>query len=376
MARKVGRAASRPSAHRSRTDSRHPTKNAGRPDARSLSKSRVFLFRLILAGCGLVVALAAAEIIVRVSGMGPQYWNQRRDMVLARGSFQRTPFGFVPYAVIRSVYPSNPRGYFDAGNIIDHEFNSAGWRDIEHTLAKPPGTYRILGLGDSYLFGQGVRFNDVCLTRLQGLLQSASPEGVSVEAINTGMSAFNTENERGLLAVRGAAYAPDLVIVHFVLNDIEPDVFKAGPKIEFFREYTDLYIHPDWLSGYSDLWGLLRQRYLRQVAGSRYIQQCLDSYLQDPSKFERMWSAMEGIRDWCQEHDASLVVAVFPFLYQLNGNYPFRPIHEQMKRRCEAAGIAVLDLYPAFKSYSGPELWVHPVGGATEGRRRSPELRP
>jgi hypothetical protein len=319
------------------------------------------LKQLALSLVVLAICLAGAEVLLRLTSIRPEYPPPRRDIALSRGPTERVPFGFVPNAVIRSIYPSDPRAYFEAGSRISHEFNSAGWRDIEHSLSKPPNTYRILGLGDSYLFGQGVRFEDICLSRLQQLLQSAGPPGYQVEAINTGMSSFNTHDEKDLLATRGLAYDPDLVIVHFVLNDIEPDVFQDGPKVEFFQEYTDIYTHPDWLSQYSRFWGLLRQSYRRHIVGSRYIRQCLDTYSRDPEKFEGMWESMRGIQDLCRESHARLLVVIFPFFYNLNGKYPFLPIHDQLRLRCEEAGISVLDLYPFYRQFSGPELWVHPV---------------
>ena len=319
------------------------------------------LFKVLTALAALAVALVLAEAAVRLSGAGPQYYEPARDMVRPHGVYTKAPYAFVPHAVFRTVYPSDPRGYFGPDRSVDHEFNSAGWRDLEHTVAKPPSTYRILGLGDSYLFGQGVRFEHLSLTRLRETLQQAAPAGLQVEAINTGVPAFNTEAERQLLAARGLDYQPDLVIVHFVLNDIEQNLARQGPKLEFFREYTAVYNRPDRLARYSQLWGLARQTYQRRVEGGRYLQASLHSYLDDPSRFEAMWASLQGIRDLCRERHVALLVAVFPFLVQLDADYPFRPIHQRLVERCQRAGIPVLDLYHAFKGQRGPELWVHPV---------------
>ena len=123
--------------------------------------------RLLLSLCSTLLVLMVLEIVARLVCEDDLYPPPREDVASplpgCRG--QPVPFGFIPLARIRSVYPDDPRGYFDEGNVIDHDFNRAGWRDTEHTLAKPPNTYRILGLGDSYLFGQGVRFEDICLAR-------------------------------------------------------------------------------------------------------------------------------------------------------------------------------------------------------------------
>ena len=315
---------------------------------------------LVLVGA-FAVGLVLAEAVVRVTGSGPEYFAAARDMVRPRGTYTKLPFAFVPHAVFRTIYPSDPRGYFGPEHAVDHEFNSAGWRDVEHQVAKPPGTYRVLGLGDSYLFGQGVRFQDVSLTRLRRLLQDAAPPDMVVEAVNTGVPAFNTEAERQLLEARGLEYRPDLVIVHFVLNDIEQNLGREGPKLEFFRDYTAVYNQPDWLSGYSKLWGLARQTYQRRVEGARYLEESLRSYQEESARFESMWKSLEGIRDLCRQNNAALLVAIFPFLVNLDGDYPFLPIHQRLAERCQRAGIPVLDLYPAFKGHKGPELWVHPI---------------
>jgi hypothetical protein len=62
---------------------------------------------------------------------------------------------------------------------------------------------------------------------------------------------------------RGLQYDPNLVIVHFVLNDIVIVInWHRGPKVEFHQEPALLYQAPDLLCSSSYLWSWARQRFL------------------------------------------------------------------------------------------------------------------
>ena len=45
--------------------------------------------------------------------------------------------------------------------------NSKGYRDRERTLARPPGTRRVVSLGDSFAWGASVEFEDAYPQRLE-----------------------------------------------------------------------------------------------------------------------------------------------------------------------------------------------------------------
>jgi hypothetical protein len=320
--------------------------------------------RLLLSLGSVFFALLVLECALRLAGTDP-YPPPRSDVVIplrgCRGKAVR--LGFIPLARIRSTYPDNPRGYFDAGNTIDHDFNSVGWRDTEHAEEKPKNTYRILGLGDSYLYGQGVRFEDICLTRLARRLTAASTRGIKTEAINAGLSGYNTANERDLLLQRGLAYDPDLVIVHFVPNDVERNLllFSDKAQVEFWVQYLSTYMEPDRLSKYSTLWGWARQRYLRHTRAQAYIEESLTNYAKDGAKWGFCREALTDIRRTCDRWGLKLLIVIFPFLCDLGDDYPFRSIHEQVDVHCRQTGTHVLDLLEHFRGRDGAELWVHRV---------------
>jgi hypothetical protein len=62
---------------------------------------------------------------------------------------------------------------------VTFAINQQGLRGPEVSQAKPPGTFRVLGLGDSFTFGTGVREQDTFLRRLEVDLDRSAPPGAA-----------------------------------------------------------------------------------------------------------------------------------------------------------------------------------------------------
>jgi hypothetical protein len=87
--------------------------------------------------------------------------------------------------------------------------NSQGFRGPEIDPAKPDGLFRILAVGDSYTWGDGVGDEDVWVRKLEERLQKCG----AVEVINAGFVGRNTVGEADWLRDKGMALSPDLVLL-------------------------------------------------------------------------------------------------------------------------------------------------------------------
>ncbi len=320
------------------------------------------MFRIVTVVGSIAVSWLAGEVLLLLSGINNDYRHPAASELIPRsgGPYEMAPCGHVPFATVRIRYPTNPRGYFNANNAVDHTMNSVGWRDDEHRLSKPDGTYRILGLGDSYLFGQGVKTQDRCLDRLGELLRKQYPLRI-VETINAGQLAYNTVMESRVLKSCGLEYQPNLVILHFVPNDVEADVYTKQAKVEFFTEYMTGSLATDWMSQHSEIWALFHRAIGGRLRGQSYIRDSIGSFTSDPEKWNTCRRALEDIVQACRVHDIKLLIVAFPFFYHLNSQYPFQPIHDRLREYCDGAGVSFIDLRDHYRNYSGPELWVHPT---------------
>ena len=118
----------------------------------------------------------------------------------------------------------NFTGIFESTEFKTHtNINSKGLRDVEHDHKKPDGTFRIIGLGDSFTFGNGVEFNETYLSVLEKRL-NAENKSRNYEIIKAGVPGYGTDNELAYLKNEGIKYDPDLVIVLYCLNDIYNNV--------------------------------------------------------------------------------------------------------------------------------------------------------
>jgi hypothetical protein len=98
--------------------------------------------------------------------------------------------------------------------------NAAGQRGPDVPLAKPPGTFRILVLGDSFVEAEQVAEQDRFIVRLQALLnRDGGP--VRYEVLDGGCGGWGTGEELLYFQQQGQAYQPDLVLLaFFVGNDV------------------------------------------------------------------------------------------------------------------------------------------------------------
>jgi len=100
-------------------------------------------------------------------------------------------------------------------------YNSFGMRDTEHTLAKPPGVFRIAVLGDSYMEGRQVVLDSVYSKVLERLLRE---KGINCETLNFGVHGYGTDQELVVLRKSALRFDPDLVILSLNKNDIATNV--------------------------------------------------------------------------------------------------------------------------------------------------------
>lgn len=168
-----------------------------------------------LASLGLVasvLSLCVAETVTRLLGLAPTVHNIQPGR-------EKTSYMISDNPVLGYELKKNYRDIRSDSWESFAEINSHGQRDIERTFAKPPGTKRILMLGDSVVLGLAIRDLDDTITRRLERLYAASHPDMPVEVLNFGLAGYCTRGEAELLRVKGVKYDPDLVVVVFVEND-------------------------------------------------------------------------------------------------------------------------------------------------------------
>jgi len=190
----------------------------------------------------------------------------------------------------------------------------AGFRDRDYSTEKPAGTFRVLGVGDSIMFGWGVGDGEDYLSLVEAQL-AARHVGGPVEILNTAVPGYNSVMEVATLRGKGIAYAPDLVIVGLCGNDASlPYFLQAPPEVLAFDR--------------SFLADFVRNRF---AAGSE----------DDETAFLVNRPVKAGWRH-TRDEDAARVPALYAHMVGLPA---FRNAMQELKRLSEAHGFGVLLLY-------------------------------
>lgn len=218
------------------------------------------------------------------------------------------------------------------------EMRAEGSRPARLGPAGPPSRGLVLGLGDSFAYGQGVRREETFLYLIQEALDRRAGRG-SYAVINAAEPGWNTADEHDYLLAEGLALNPKLVILQLTLNDPEAQLYQIHPLTPFENLETR-YL---WRS---HLFFMAVKAYnARLFPYEGYIK---DLYEKNAPGRERFLTSFKGIARECRRRGIRPVLAVFPLFTDLR-EYPFRDIHAWLSKQGKAAGYRVADLLPAYQ---------------------------
>jgi hypothetical protein len=186
---------------------------------RKHTRARKFFAKLLLVVIGFALGGVIAELALRVSGYSYPGFYQRDE---ARG------FSLRPGA----------EGWYSKEGEAYVRINSDGLRDREHAIAKPPGTFRIAIVGDSYCEALSVSLEEAFWSVMAEKLEECNAvPGRKLEVINFGVSGYGTAQELLTLREKVWKYSPDLVLLAVTTNNDITDnsrVLKQTDDIPYF----------------------------------------------------------------------------------------------------------------------------------------------
>jgi lysophospholipase L1-like esterase len=304
------------------------------------------LRRRILVATYVVVAAAAV--------LGVVEWLARR----------RNHFGYIRSDSPEIVYELR-RGY------PDH--NSFGYRDREYTLAKKPGVFRVIGLGDSYTYGAGVERDQVFLKVAERMLDHDLGTG-RVEILNFGLPGSNTAMEAAMLEQRTAEWDPDLVVIQWCRNDFNlPNFIQTDANVLVAHSFA---LH-ELLSGLAVRWPtFVKNRIMAYdfdedvfpVPGLQHVPMSDQNPLGDPDLVPERYQYMlggEGVQAALLRIARESERRRVPVIFVVGWGGEDQDVAEWARM----AGLEVLDIWsPVAERFVGgygvfQDLWVSPADG-------------
>jgi lysophospholipase L1-like esterase len=283
---------------------------------------------------------------------------------------------FIPDAELGWMMRPNFRGIDPRHGGSSLETNSQGFRDVEHS-PNPTNQPRVVVLGDSFAFGDGVNVQD----RFPDLLA----QRFGLEVINLAVPRYDTRRELGLLRRFGLPYSPQLVLLAFCLNDVTfRDHDPVNPPVQ--TPPTP----PGWLASLKAALMGRAQIYelLREVANSRLWlarslaavglkapppgYQALDhslrmALLDHPPQLQRDWdetrALLSEIQAICEQRGIRFVIAAIPARQTIEQDafhaslasasyepkeFDLAKPYRLLEEFCAKAGVACVNAYPAF----------------------------
>lgn len=267
---------------------------------------------------------------------------------------------------VRSTHPmahiiqpsDNSRQVFELQPHLEMEFghkllktNSDGMReDRDYPRERAPHSVRIVGIGDSGMFGWNVEQGEDYMAVLETLL-NARGDGVTYDVLNLAAPGYNTQLEVERLRSLGLQFDPDIVVVGWCENDYQLPFFML--EKENFRRRDISYLHEFLFNrdSFADLVAGVRMRDHRSYDKDRVVEE-----LKEGSGSDGVRQAFQDLRKLSDEHGFRTLV--------------FGPMRTNELALCREAGLPVYNINEKIARDAYPPEWAaHFMHPRPEGHR-------
>lgn len=269
----------------------------------------------------------------------------------------------------KPIYYMNPDLVFYAPGSrkeVVGRLNAQGFRGDDFSLEKKPGTYRIACLGDSFTFGHGVRQEETFPSQLEKILNAETRDGI-FEVFNFGVGGYNTEQEAILLEEKVLSYDPDLVILQYLLNDIEVSRIRLpGTRYAVPASAEIIYFEEEPIPISIPLPGrlnhiLLRYSYFYRWITKRvyFVRMNYFSHFECnvfQSGYYQCAESIERIKELCDRFGIRLLFLIFA---PATSDFPIQDKdhnHQWIRMVINDIGLDTIDFFDVFRDYNIREL--------------------
>ncbi|MGK7899845.1 MAG: hypothetical protein AB4352_00250 [Hormoscilla sp.] len=268
-------------------------------------------------------------------------------------------------------------------NAQDYDFtlNSKGFKDVEFNEEKATGTYRILGIGDSFAYGV-VPYQYNYYTRVEEKLNQREKK---FEIINMGIPNLGPKDYLSILVNEGLELNPDMAIVSFFIGNDFSDMQQTRSiysysyvasfikfTFDLQKSYEGRQIHGNMVYE-DDRPSMEAEKFLEIQTSRSYI------HLKQNEYFENQLKSAVGylrkIKEICDAQNIKLMVVIIPDELQVNeewqsqviqalnsnrANFDFTLPNRLLSRELESENIAYIDMLSEFKSVSRSQIVYKP----------------
>jgi lysophospholipase L1-like esterase len=223
------------------------------------------------------------------------------------------------------------------------ETSAQGFRDKAYPTQKGKRTYRIIGLGDSVMFGWGVDEADCYLTQLENSLNEQ--DSIVFEVINTAVPGYNTAMEVATLEHKFDLGEVDMVIINYIGNDCDlPNFIHKKPQYLTLRKSFILmrFFENDEMNA------TLEGAPMNELgAGYANKQDRVPPEYRDMVDVPGYLSAMHRLKELQAAHGFEVITLA---------TNPDGPAMDYVQLACDSFSLDLLDVYPIWQDYLAAHL--------------------